>query len=269
MYEIRLSGAKGLGVFAKSFIPRGTRIFSERPLLGIQPDQDAGDIYAASNLLSVQDRQRLMKLSAHITKELSFLRWSQAIWYKIKRTASSIVGRPRVFQAAGLSLKDHVTILSIFRSNAFNLGNRSPMQQAVFRRISRMNHSCVPNSQGNFHETLGSLNVHATRDIQVGEELTLNYLQEEGAARESRQSRLLSGYGFTCDCQACDMTSFQGRLGEQNRLQMHQKLAAFTRANEGNGNSIAQQLDVELQTIQSFILLLEGERIAGRELSTL
>jgi hypothetical protein len=268
MYEIRVSGAKGLGVFAKSFIPRGTRILSERPLLGIQLDQDAGDIYTASNLLSLQDRQRLMKLSAHITKELSFLRWSQAIWYKIRRTASSILGRSQGIQPL-LSLKDHVTVLSIFRSNAFNLGSRSPIQQAVFRQISRINHSCVPNAQGNFHDTLGSLNVHATRDIQVGEELTLNYLQEEGAARESRQSRLLSGYGFTCDCPACDLTSSQGRLGEENRLQMHRKLAAFAAASEGIGDSTTHKLNMGLQTILSFILLLEGEKIAGRELSTL
>jgi hypothetical protein len=268
MYEIRVSGAKGLGVFAKSFIPRGTRIFSERPLLGIQLDQDAGDIYAASNLLSLRDRQHLMKLSAHITKELLFLRWSQAIWYKIKRTAAAIVGKPRSIRPV-LSLRDHVIIISIFRSNAFNLGSRSPIQQAVFRRISRINHSCVPNAQGNFHDTLGSLNVHATRDIQVGEELTLNYLQEEGAVRESRQSRLLSGYGFTCDCPACDLTSSRGQLGEENRLQMHQKLAAFAGASEGTGDSITHKLNIELQTILSFILLLEGEKVAGRELSTL
>jgi hypothetical protein len=79
MYEIRSAGVKGLGIFAKSFIPRGTRIFSEQPLLAIRQDQDARHICAAFRLLSVEDRRSLMSLSHHATKESSIIRWSQAL----------------------------------------------------------------------------------------------------------------------------------------------------------------------------------------------
>ena len=157
-------------------------------------------------------------------------------------------------------------LLSIFRSNAFNLGSRSPFQQAVFCRISRLNHSCVPNAQGNFHGRLGRLNVHATRDIRAGEELTLNYLQEEGAGRDSRHRRLLDGYGFECDCPACDLDSLRGRAGEESRAKMNQKLAAFAEVISSGGS---QSLETELHTIEAFIELLEGEGVAGREVAAL
>jgi len=217
-----------------------------------------------------------MQLSVHFSKESRAIRWNHAIWYTVKDAifeVSKYIRRRGIafpkHSRSRFNLKEHVKVLGIFRSNAFDLGSHCLYQQAVFNRTSRINHSCVPNAQGNFDDTLSRFNIHATRDIKTDEELTLNYLQEEGAARESRQSRLLSGYGFTCDCPACDLTSSQGRLGEENRLHMHQKLAEFAGASEGAGNSITQKLEVERQTIKSFILLLEGEKIAGRELSTL
>jgi SET domain len=266
MYEIKTAGLKGLGVFAKELIPRGTRIFSEQPLLAIRPGRDAGDIYSASRILAPEDRRRFLGLSTHITKELKVLRWSQAAWYTVKHTAFSIFGK---LGGKGViswpNVKEHVTVLSIFRNNAFNLGS-SKFGQAVFPRISRINHSCIPNAQGNFHEELGRFNIHATRDIMPDEELTLNYLHEHGAARESRQLRLLNGYGFTCECPACDLSLSRARHGEERRVKMHEQLAKYV---EGIASGAAQGVEAELETVQRFIQLLEGEGIAGRELSTL
>jgi hypothetical protein len=271
MYEVRVAGVKGLGVFAKSCIPRGTRIFSEPPLIAIRHDEDAGEIYTASLRLSPQDRQKLWQLSAHTTTELSIMRWAQAMRYSIKKTASEIASRLRRESSAGIklslySLKTHVRVLNIFRSNSFGLGSKSPFYQALFPQIARINHSCVANAQGNFHEGLGHFNIHATRDIAVDEELTLNYLEEHGAAREARQKQLLDGYGFTCDCPACDLSSHRGCDGEDRRLNMHELLGAYAQGIEEGG--IASP-DGELKMVQVFIDLLEADGIAGHELATL
>jgi hypothetical protein len=266
MYEIKTAGLKGLGVFAKAFIPRGTRIFSESPLLAIRAGQNAGDIYSGSRLLSVEDKNRFLRLSSHVTKELSILRWSQAAWYTLKHTLISIFGRKGEGEVAWPNPKEHVMVLSIFRNNAFNLGKSSEYQQAVFPRISRINHSCVPNAQGNFHDVLGKFNIHATRDIERGEELTLNYLQELGAGREKRQERLLGGYGFACECPACDLKLETARDGERRRVKMHEELATYV---EGMASGAVQNSEAELEAVRRFIRLLEGEKIAGRELSTL
>jgi hypothetical protein len=266
MYEIKTAGLKGLGVFAKELIPRGTRIFSEKPLLAIRQGENAGEIYSASRLLSSTDRRKFLGLSTHITKELTVLRWSQAAWYMIQHAISSMFGKLGGKGGFSMpSMKEHVTVLSIFRNNAFNLGSLK-FQQAVFPRISRINHSCIPNAQGNFHEKLGRFNIHATRDIKPDEELTLNYLQEHGATRVSRKLQLLNGYGFTCECPACDLSSSRGRDGEKRRVKMHEELVKYI---EGVASGAIQSLDAELKTVQRFIQLLEGEGIAGRELSTL
>jgi hypothetical protein len=267
MYEIKSAGLKGLGIFAKVFIPRGTRIFSEQPLLAIRSGQSAGDIYSASRSLSLEDKREFLRLSTHVTNELKIMRWSQAAWYTLKHTVSSIFKRRgKNGTVSWPNPKEHVTILSIFRNNAFYLGNSSEFQQAVFPKISRINHSCVPNAQGNFHDELGKFNIHAMRDIEKNEELTLNYLQELGAARESRQARLLGGYGFECECPACDLRLERARDGEKRRVRMHKELAKYV---EGMESGAMQNSEAELEAVQRFIILLEEEGIGGRELSTL
>jgi hypothetical protein len=279
MYEIRLTSTKGFGVFAKSQIPRGTRIFSERPLLGILQNQDSSDIYNTARFLSVQDRLHLLALSAHSTKELSILRWSQAIRYTVSRISSevygSLWGRGRGRRRKGKeglqrrsknSIFDHVKILHIFRSNAFNLGLNSPFAQAVFPYISRLNHSCLPNAQGNFHKELGTFNIHATRDIQVDEELTLNYLSEHGGIREFRQKKLLSGYGFECACPACNLETIEAKKGEEGRVVVGREIEIYA---EGVAQGQAESNEQELTLVESLIGVLERDGIAGREVSSL
>jgi hypothetical protein len=273
MYSIRSAGPKGLGVFAKSFIPRGTRIFSEEPLLSIPQNTDASSLYSTSRLLSPEKRIQLLQLSSHVNREQSIIRWNQAFFHIIKQTFSDLRAKlggrgPTAalsFPRPG-SIKQHSSILSIFRSNAFAIGAKSKIHQAVFPLISRINHSCIPNSQGNFHETLGKFNIHATRDINIDEELTLNYLQEHGSLQASRQSRLLAGHGFTCECPACDLTLSRGKLGEESRLKMHEALRGFT---EVAGKDGVRNTEEELRITKLFIELLEGEGVAGREVATM
>lgn len=263
MYEIRRAGVKGLGVFAQTHILKGTRIFSERPLLSISHTQTAGDIFTAAKLLTPKHRGDLLELSSHTTNELSILRWNQALWCTLKSTISALsaFSLPK-----RISLSEQVRILSIFRSNAFSLGGTSSIQQAVFARISRINHSCLPNSQGNFHESLGKFNVHATRDIEQNEELTLNYLPERGALRASRQGSLETGYGFVCQCPACDTRTEMGLAGEAARVKMSEALREYSEKVPGQGLA---GIEAELAVIKAFAALLEGEGIAGREVSVL
>jgi hypothetical protein len=270
MYTIRSAGLKGLGVFANALIPRGTRIFSEQPLLSISPGSDGRSLYASSLLLSPEQRAALMGLSHHASRESSVIRWGQAVKYTLSQTISAVAGRISSPGGGGAvfpkwKLGEHVRLLSIFRSNSFNLSSPT-IHQALFPSISRLNHSCVPNSQGNFHEEMGTFNVHATRDIPADEELTLNYLHEHGAVRESRQERLKSGYGFDCDCPACDMSLQSGRHGEEGRVEMQRVLGDYASKMAEGG---AEDPQGELTMVNQLITLLEGDGIAGRELSTL
>ncbi|CZR59739.1 uncharacterized protein PAC_09633 [Phialocephala subalpina] len=275
MYEIRSAGPKGLGVFAKSLIPRGTRIFSERPLLSLRPDQSSSDIYTVSRLLPPKHRASLLSLSSHITSELRFLRWNQALWYTLKALLKNFPyllprychfepQRPGAFSTRN-SLREHVDVLSIFRSNSFNV-NSEGIYQAVFEGISRINHACVPNSQGNWSEGSGRFNVHATRDIAKDEEVSLSYLSDFAALREARVEKLRSGYGFDCGCPACDLGSESGRIGEEKRVGVRTLLGNYAESVKGGGDIDPNR---ELDTMMQFIKMLEGEAITGREVASM
>ncbi|KAK5134688.1 hypothetical protein LTR08_006203 [Meristemomyces frigidus] len=161
------------------------------------------------------------------------------------------------------SFRGYPTVLNLFRNNNFDLGNGT---QAVFGEISRLNHACVPNAQGNFNASLGSFTIHAVRPIEADEEITLSYLVEHGALSASRQSRLTDHYGFLCDCPACDMGSERGRKGEERRTRMQARLHEHA---EGVAKRELPDLVAELEVMLEMVQMYEAEGIAGRELATM
>lgn len=269
MYEIRNAGLKGLGVFATSRIPSGTRIFSEKPLISLKPTQSAGDIYPAYRHLSAGNRRHLMQLSKHNARELSLLRWAHVFWYTTLQTVTAIFRREGVFRISSwrlTNLQEHMTILSIFRNNAFEINSiKHSIYQAVFPQISRLNHSCLPNAQGNFNPSLGRFTIHAVREIHQNEELTLNYLPEHGSPRETRQTLLRDKYGFACDCPACDLRSKSANRRESKRVEMQGMIREFA---ENDAQDLLKA-EKELRIIQRLIDMFEEEGIAGRELSSM
>lgn len=89
MYEVRRAGIKGLGLFAKSAIPKGTRILTERPTLFITKDQDSGDVYTAFRLLSSKEQAKVLHLSAHVTSPI--LRWTHVLWFSTQYSSYQLV----------------------------------------------------------------------------------------------------------------------------------------------------------------------------------
>lgn len=288
MYEIRPAGVKGLGVFAKQLIPRGTRIFSERPLLNITHSGNgagAGAVLKGLGALTLIQRKALLGLSGHSPgKDLVFLRWGQVAWYRTIESFATIKsrfnaqshlvsehgveeGRQSPKRGLALNIREHLSLLNIFRSNNFNIGlNR----QAVFSRISRLNHSCIPNAQGNFHEDMEKFNIHATRDIAADEEVLISYLKEPVVSLlKQRQERLLEGYGFECDCPACDTSLKRGQDGEAKRQDLLNRLAAYMDAEEGKDPTTQDGMRAQLETLVAIAEVFEGEGITGRELSNL
>jgi len=269
MYEIRHAGAKGLGVFATSNILRGTRVFSERPLLAIRQDQNASDVYATSKLLSLKDQKQLLQLSVALTRQLSVIRWIHTLWYTLKQTAldinSSIRGNGSFSVPTGRSIREHNTILNVFRNNAFELGSAGSIQLAVFRSISRINHSCLPNAEGNFNIAIGCFTIHALRDITPDEEIVINYLDSQSAIRETRQEKLLSGYGFACGCPACNLDLTRAVTGEDKRVKIREAFACYAETASAEG----QTSEKELHTMQKLISLFEEEGIYGSELGVM
>ncbi|KAK4623858.1 hypothetical protein CLAFUW4_05880 [Fulvia fulva] len=161
------------------------------------------------------------------------------------------------------SLLKYPTLLSIFRNNNFDIGTG---HQALFGEICRINHDCVPNCQGNFNQNLDRFTIHSIQPIQQNEELTISYLSEHGALKESRQGRLRQQYGFLCDCPACDAKSPRGKVGEDKRVDLQEMLHEFAEDAEQRAGPSAE---AELRMMVRMIEVYESEGIAGRELATM
>ncbi|KIW00701.1 uncharacterized protein PV09_07687 [Verruconis gallopava] len=255
MHKVRAAGSKGLGVFATKLIPRGTRIFAERPIFGIRNGQGPKDIYPAFLALNHADRATVLGLSSHATHRLEFLRWVHVARYTLSSwTAPSIT-----------SLREHKTLLNVFRSNAFSLNADSEYAQAIFPRIARLNHECVPNAQANFNDQANAMHVHTLRDVQPHEEITLSYLDDSGEMKTLDRQQKLESYGFVCACPIC-------AEGQPSASDSAKRRQAIDRVMESLSERVSQQetqasRSHELEALMEIIELMRAEGLVGRELA--
>lgn len=251
MFRVSHAGAKGYGVFATRPIARGTRIIADRILLSID-NKDTSVLEAASRLSS-DDRHRLLSLSMNNAKSKSLSYLAAAAWGSLPSLTSINQGRD---------------LLNIFYNNNFSISGTSG-KRAVFLTVARLNHSCVPNAQGNLNTALpgSQFTIHALRSIAVGEEITISYLHDELAIRAARQKRLKDGYGFECACEICSIED-SGKRHEQShqrRLKIQEMLADFSGQQQTGPGCISEEFDLTKAVIDAY----EQEGLAGRELASL
>lgn len=251
MFRVSQAGAKGFGVFATKPIARGTRIIADRILLSV--DSRDTSVLGAAARLSPDDLQGLLSLSANDAKRQSLSYLATAAWGS--------------FPSLG-PVRQRRDLLNIFYNNNFALSGRPGGRRAVFRTVARLNHSCVPNAQGNLNTALpgGQFTIHALREIADGEEITISYLHDELEVRPARQKRLREGYGFDCACEICSADNAGERHDQSHRrrLNIQQVLADFS-GQRSTTDSIAREFDVTKAVIDTY----EAEGLAGRELASL
>lgn len=88
----------------------------------------------------------------------------------------------------------------IVRTNALPCGSGATVG-AVYPTICFINHSCLVNAHNSWNETLKMETIHAIRDIEPGEEITIPY--DHGGPSTSRKSWLKEKFGFDCNCPVC------------------------------------------------------------------
>ena len=187
LYDVRKIPGKGRGLVARSDIPEGTRILSEKPLLMIP-----------NNMSNEQ-------LEARLARDLKALDKSQQ----------------RQFFSLHNSYTDKHVLGGIFKTNSMACGS-DLSAIAIFPTISFINHSCLPNSHYNWNDTMGMQTIHVTRDLRAGEEITICYTDSGSAS--VRQAYLKKHFGFDCSCAICSLSathrnSSDARREEISRLQ--------------------------------------------------
>ncbi|KAI8663632.1 SET domain-containing protein [Fusarium keratoplasticum] len=195
VYEIRLVPGKGYGIVAASKIPKGTRILSEAPIVRLPREAVSVDQPQATKY---------------------------QLWVSI---AAKLAAYPPVYKRAYLELWDSYPEESdevgIALTNALPLGPSSSTC-GVFLRASRFNHSCHPNAQETWNDSIKKLNFHACWDIEEGEEITISYLKKR-ACYKTRQASLQANCRFQCLCSLCSLPVTKRKLSD-TRLEEIQRL---------------------------------------------
>ena len=199
LYELRMTADKDYGLFATSFIPIGTRIICDKPLVRI-PENSVHLAWGSYCRLSNAQKAAFDKLHIFKPEHTDFEQVSRC--YLIDRDDDSLDDDDIEELVA-----EQVRVMRTFAANNFATGQGL----SVFETISRLNHSCVNNVHHSYNPNLQKQTVHAVRDIQPGEELCTTYLGGHGSyyLRPQRIEMLRHSYGFTCNCVACGDTSGQ------------------------------------------------------------
>ncbi|KAF2095804.1 hypothetical protein NA57DRAFT_78584 [Rhizodiscina lignyota] len=169
LFEVKESPGKGLGVFVKADIPRGTRILSESPVLT--------QTSCVVNCKQLQDD--VARLSRVQTDE--FVELNDCGSEQNKRITSLIErGNVKTF-GVGLGPIFRAT-LGIWLSNVFSLVEDKTITdtERFLKGLcligSRFNHSCTPNTSNTYNTTAGKMNFHTLRSVKKGEELAISYM---------------------------------------------------------------------------------------------
>jgi SET domain-containing protein len=161
---------KGQGLIAVQDISKGTRFLSEKPLFQIQ---------SFGSELPVIEKE--------IERKFNLLsQYDQRAFFSLHNSTPG----------------DSYPLTGIVKTNALSLGPGSSVG-GIFPMISRINHSCRPNTQHTWNTSIEHETIHAIRDIKKGEEITISY--NLGGPSQPRMQRLKRSFGFDCTCDLCSL----------------------------------------------------------------
>ncbi|KAJ6096545.1 SET domain-containing protein [Penicillium sp. IBT 16267x] len=175
MYDLKDVPGKGKGLVATKKIPQGTRILCEEAVIQIPHRQDQHDSkemgkYIHQQIDALTEQQRQAFLALHNI-------------YPFKDPVDQYIG--------------------IIRTNALPIED-GDIGAGVLLEGSRINHSCDNNAQKDWNENIKRHTIHALRDINEGDEITVYYLAVHNS-RQVRQEALRAKFKFSCSCRLCSL----------------------------------------------------------------
>ncbi|KAK3678213.1 hypothetical protein LTR78_002309 [Recurvomyces mirabilis] len=257
-YELRPIEGKGLGLFATSFIPRGTRIICEAPLLHI-PENALHLAWGPYCRLLNPQKQAFDALHCFKPENLNPEHVSRAYLIDANDKALDEEDIEELIQ-------DQARVMGIFACNNFQSGKGL----ALYETTSRLNHSCVPNVHHSWDPMGKRITVYAVRDIQQDEELCTTYLGGPGVyyVRAQRIELLRSSYGFTCTCPACTDVTGTSENRRQVMAQIAYGLQVYQYGGQGHESIPFVPINpaMALRQSEDLISMLLDEGIASLEL---
>ncbi|OTA91097.1 hypothetical protein M434DRAFT_33017 [Hypoxylon sp. CO27-5] len=263
MYEIRPSPGKGLGVFSTRSIKRGECIMTDKAILSHTKDEQQRCWFVAL-------RANFDRLSREDKDEY------QALFYDFGLVDERLYPVVRHFMSLYLNTEDDLLlhlelmgflkIMAIFLTNNAAMGFDAENGQGIFPKYSRLNHSCLPNATWTYNPETERMDVYAHQDIAVDEEITISYV-DPITPSSVRMEKCQKGFGFACDCVACEGSEHEIR--ETRRQRIFDLYSLIESDIEGNldFDELLQSADENLDRASEYIALLQDEGIVGVELA--
>ncbi|KAH8158238.1 hypothetical protein CIB48_g10003 [Xylaria polymorpha] len=179
---------KGKGLVATQKIPKGMRILSEEPVIS------ASCFGIDVRGLQKSIHQQVTSMSEE--KRHAFLSMHNIHPYK----------------------NDAERYLGIFQTNSLPAEIIEDVG-AIFLEACRINHACDNNAQKSWNEAIRRHTVHAMRDIDQGEEITITYLAPL-KPRKVRQEALKKKFGFICVCRLCSLPLEQSQESDRRLMEI-------------------------------------------------
>ncbi len=219
LYEITQIPGKGRGLLARVVIPTGTRIICEWPLFTTAPKRTSyeTELSIAASLQDLPKAQQREFLSLQ----------------------NNYLGKPHPFS-------------NIVKTNALPCGGPGAYIRGIYLTICCINHSCLANTHHSWNSNLGCETVHAIRDIEAGEEITICY--DRGQTSQRRRAFLKEAFGFDCACPLCISSTSTIAESDARRIRI-QRLDATT----GNLARMLSKPDACLADCQALIRVLDEE----------
>ncbi|RDB28333.1 SET domain-containing protein 5 [Hypsizygus marmoreus] len=190
-HRIHATSAMGLGFFATCDLRMGDLIFAERPLV-VMPHALAVPV---DNSTPLEQRPLAVAMGYERVLEQLVQKMIPENWAALKALAN-------VHKA-----DETGPIFGIVKTNAFDIflnaeeASDAIPYSAVFDKISRINHGCIPNAELKFDIHSFSYSLRPVRDIKKGEQIFVSYCDTNEGTAARRQA--LTPYGFVCSCPRC------------------------------------------------------------------
>ncbi|KAK0236700.1 hypothetical protein EDD85DRAFT_582918 [Armillaria nabsnona] len=211
VHRISSSPGKGLGMFAMRKIKMGDLIVDERPMMvvSLSPAGLPG-VPNKEGLTPEEKYQYLLNHSENVMRSV-FGRMSEEsknVFMDLRNSylhdgSGPILGVVRTNgYGLGDDLKDKTKeTTKLLESTPDDFKDKVGRYTSVYKDLSRVNHSCSPNTHRKFYISSFSMQLRAARDIEEGEEIFTTYTGILRPAAERAEALL--PYGIKCTCRAC------------------------------------------------------------------
>ncbi|KAF8995754.1 hypothetical protein BDQ17DRAFT_1545058 [Cyathus striatus] len=207
IYELKDTGSSmGLGMFAARNFTLGDLILVEQPILIVPEKVDLTGIRDFAALLPadlLSSYTSFGRLNEENKK--AFLQLSNA--YSTDGSGGdrlSAIAETHGFHITQASDMDD--FLDSIKSPEKEKDNYLSSYCYITKEISRINHSCVPNSAIVFDVASFAVYLRAGKNIRRGEQIFINYGSPVSQTSARRKASLLARYQFDCTCPICSLS---------------------------------------------------------------